>query len=154
MTDTDTHPTDPTDRTDRTDRTDTPDIGTLLDEYIAVWHDTDPERRRAEIERLWAPDAVYANGESIYRGHAQIAAGITKSHDAWVATGNSFGPADRPTTTTAPSASSGTCTPPMAPPSSRSAPTSWASPTTFGSPPTSSSSTRDPGTARFGLSRR
>jgi hypothetical protein len=66
------------------------DIEELLNLYLAVWNDTDPARRRAEIDRLWAADAIYANALSEYQGHEQIAHGITRSHDAWVGTGHRF----------------------------------------------------------------
>jgi len=66
------------------------DINSALDRYIAVWNETDPARRRAEIESLWITDAIYANGASEYRGHDEIAAGVTRSHDAWVGTGHRF----------------------------------------------------------------
>ena len=78
-------------RSDQTD--DMTDIEELLSHYLAVWNDIDPARRSAEIERLWAADATYANAQSEYHGHEQIARGITRSHDAWVGTGHKFVPA-------------------------------------------------------------
>jgi hypothetical protein len=75
-------------RNDQTD--DMTNTEELLIRYLAVWNDTDPAHRRAEIDRLWSAKAVYANALSEYRGHEQIAHGITRSHDAWVGTGHKF----------------------------------------------------------------
>ena len=34
-------------------------IETLFDDYIAIWNETDPARRRSMIDRVWAADATY-----------------------------------------------------------------------------------------------
>ena len=34
-------------------------IETLFDDYIAIWNETDPERRRALIDKVWAENATY-----------------------------------------------------------------------------------------------
>ena len=36
---------------------------TLADRYVAVWNETDAERRRAEIADLWMPDGEHYVGE-------------------------------------------------------------------------------------------
>jgi hypothetical protein len=38
---------------------DMPDVATLIDGYIAMWNETDPERRRALVGRTWTDDARY-----------------------------------------------------------------------------------------------
>lgn len=37
----------------------TPSITTLFDRYLEIWNETDPERRRREIDDVWADDARY-----------------------------------------------------------------------------------------------
>jgi hypothetical protein len=66
------------------------DMATTIDRYVAVWNEPDPEARRREIEALWRPDALFANAGAEYRGHSEIAAGVTLSHDRWVGTGHVF----------------------------------------------------------------
>jgi hypothetical protein len=34
-------------------------IETLFGDYIAIWNETDPARRRVLIDRVWADDATY-----------------------------------------------------------------------------------------------
>jgi SnoaL-like domain len=34
-------------------------IETLFDDYIAIWNEIDPDRRRSMIARVWAEDATY-----------------------------------------------------------------------------------------------
>ncbi|WP_331741577.1 nuclear transport factor 2 family protein (plasmid) [Streptomyces sp. NBC_00726] len=45
----------------------------LLDAYVALWNETDPERRRAGVERLYEPDATYLfYRKDPIRGHQAI----------------------------------------------------------------------------------
>src|SRR3954451_13171095 len=37
------------------------DVATVVDTYIAMWNETDPERRRALIEQTWTEDASYVD---------------------------------------------------------------------------------------------
>lgn len=66
------------------------DIDRLLERYVAVWNNPDPDARRAEIDALWADDARYANALSEYHGRDEIATAVTSSHDKWVGTGHVF----------------------------------------------------------------
>ncbi len=70
--------------------TDLPAIEAAFDRYVSVWNEPGPQRRRALVAELWAPDASYANSTSLYRGHDEIVAGITGSHDRWVGSGHRF----------------------------------------------------------------
>jgi len=45
---------------------------TVAQRYIAVWNETDPERRRALIEESFAPDAHYLDPLMAGRGHAEV----------------------------------------------------------------------------------
>ena len=56
----------------------------LLADYVAVWNETDPERRRAGVERLYAPDAVYMfYRRDPIRGHAAIIEQMTYTHSIY-----------------------------------------------------------------------
>ena len=35
------------------------DVATVVERYIAMWNETDPERRRSIIAETWADDATY-----------------------------------------------------------------------------------------------
>jgi len=37
------------------------EVATLIDGYISMWNETDPERRRALVARTWADDARYVD---------------------------------------------------------------------------------------------
>ncbi|MDT0262126.1 nuclear transport factor 2 family protein [Jatrophihabitans lederbergiae] len=37
------------------------DLNAVVDDYIAVWNETDAGARTAKIEKLWAEDAVYTD---------------------------------------------------------------------------------------------
>ena len=37
------------------------DLSAVVDDYIAVWNETDAAARKARIEKLWAEDAVYTD---------------------------------------------------------------------------------------------
>ena len=63
-----------------------------LERYLAIYNEVDPAQRRADIETLWTPDAILANAVTIYRGHDEIEAGISRSHDRWVGSGHEFRP--------------------------------------------------------------
>ena len=37
------------------------EINALIDNYIAIWNEGDPERRRAHIAQTWTEDASYVD---------------------------------------------------------------------------------------------
>ena len=53
------------------------EVTTVVDGYIAMWNETDPERRRSIIEQTWAEDGSYVDP------HAEVAG--TDGLDALVA---------------------------------------------------------------------
>lgn len=53
----------------------------LVDRYVDVWHQTDPERRRQTIEALWVPDGEHYVGTREVRGYAALVARVTGSHE-------------------------------------------------------------------------
>ena len=44
-----------------------PEVTTVVDSYIAMWNETDPERRRFIIEQAWTEDGSYVDP------HAEVA---------------------------------------------------------------------------------
>jgi hypothetical protein len=77
----------------------------LVDRYIAVWHESSPEARRAAVRELWTEDGVHIlqpPEEAVKiaaqpgigltatfqaRGHEALTARVTSAHDEFVATG-------------------------------------------------------------------
>jgi hypothetical protein len=51
-------------------------IEQLVDQYLAVWNETDPDARRALIARTWAEDGTYLDPLLDGKGHAGIDAEI------------------------------------------------------------------------------
>jgi len=37
------------------------DLTSIVDEYLAIWNETDAEDRRQKIEQLWAADGTYTD---------------------------------------------------------------------------------------------
>jgi hypothetical protein len=48
----------------------------LAERYIAIWNETDPARRRRDIDELWAPDARYVDPLAVAEGRDAIDATI------------------------------------------------------------------------------
>jgi SnoaL-like domain len=53
----------------------------LIDRYIAMWNETDTERRRALIAQTWAEDSRYVDPVLQAEGQADIDAMISGVHD-------------------------------------------------------------------------
>jgi hypothetical protein len=51
----------------------TTDLTSLVDSYIAMWNETDPDRRVELIERAWVLDARYVDPLLEADGHAALA---------------------------------------------------------------------------------
>ena len=62
----------------------------FADRYVAVWNETDPDKRRTAIAEIWAVDGRYCNGRAVYVGHEGVQAAVTASHDKWVGKGYVF----------------------------------------------------------------
>ncbi|MFG1603179.1 nuclear transport factor 2 family protein [Actinoplanes sp. NPDC049265] len=52
------------------------DIDQLVARYLGTWNDSDPARRRAEIEAVWEPDGQYVDPFQDVTGPDQIDAMI------------------------------------------------------------------------------
>jgi hypothetical protein len=53
--------------------------------YVAMWHEPDPQQRRAIVAELWADDAENCSRKFAIRGLDAIVARVTRAHDEWVA---------------------------------------------------------------------
>ena len=53
------------------------DVATVVDTYIAMWNETDPQRRRELVEQTWTDDATYVDplmsGEGLHGIDAMVA---------------------------------------------------------------------------------
>jgi hypothetical protein len=52
----------------------------LADRYVAVWNETDAERRRQSIAELWAPEGEHYVGTQQVRGYDALEKRIVGSH--------------------------------------------------------------------------
>ncbi len=57
------------------------DAQDLVDRYVAVWNETDLERRRMQIAALWVPDGQHYVGVREVLGYAALEQRITDSHN-------------------------------------------------------------------------
>jgi hypothetical protein len=53
----------------------------LADRYVAVWNETDAERRRDAIAALWVPDGRHFAAGREARGYAELETRIRGSHE-------------------------------------------------------------------------
>jgi SnoaL-like domain len=53
----------------------------IADSYVAVWNETDPDRRRLAIAELWAPDGEHFVDIREARGYDALEKRITSSHE-------------------------------------------------------------------------
>jgi hypothetical protein len=63
------------------------DLTDLVDRYIAVWNEPDPERRRRGIAGLWTEDGVHFTPSLEARGYEALEARVAGAHDKWVKAG-------------------------------------------------------------------
>jgi hypothetical protein len=64
-----------------------PSTAEIVRRYADVWSEPDPERRRAAIAALWAPDgAEFVEGIQ-FRGQQELQARIAHAHAEFVASG-------------------------------------------------------------------
>jgi hypothetical protein len=53
------------------------DMKSIVDGYIAMWNETDPERRRTIIEQTWTDDASYVDPQAEVAGADGLDALVT-----------------------------------------------------------------------------
>ena len=54
-------------------RKSTTDVEALVKGYISAWRETDPVKREKLLADVWAPNGVYADGQSQVKGPQQLA---------------------------------------------------------------------------------
>ena len=57
------------------------DAQSLAERYVAVWNETDPDRRRRQIAQLWVPDGRHYVGEREAHGYEALEGRIAGSHE-------------------------------------------------------------------------
>jgi hypothetical protein len=53
----------------------------LANRYVAVWNETDAERRRQQIAELWIPEGEHYVGTREVRGYDALESRIRESHE-------------------------------------------------------------------------
>jgi hypothetical protein len=66
---------------------DTRSTASIVDRYVAVWSEPDPEVRRAAISELWVPGGVEFVEGVQFRGHDGLDARITEAYTQFVESG-------------------------------------------------------------------
>ncbi len=59
-------------------------LDSFIKQYVAMWHEPDPVRRREIVEGLWAEDAENYTRTFVARGLAEIIARVNRAHEEWV----------------------------------------------------------------------
>ncbi len=63
------------------------DVNALVDRYVAVWNEPDPDERRLAIVSLWQPDGTHLAKRHECLGYATIENRVTRSWQASIAPG-------------------------------------------------------------------
>lgn len=70
------------------------DLDTIIENYVAVWNESDPQRRRERIRSVWAEDGVTCYRLLEARGYEAIEGRVVGSWDKWLRDGKyTFRPA-------------------------------------------------------------
>lgn len=62
-------------------------ITAVVDQYMAVWHEPDPEIRRRRIAKLWTPDGVTCHRLLHCKGYDAIEERVANAYDKWIRAG-------------------------------------------------------------------
>lgn len=57
------------------------DLDATVDAYLAMWNETDPDRRAETIARAWAADGSYVDPQLEARGHAALSELVAAVHE-------------------------------------------------------------------------
>jgi len=67
-----------------------PVFETLVERYVSVWNEADPEARRALIAALWVPGGANFTRSLEHRGYAALETRVRASREKWVRDGGCF----------------------------------------------------------------
>jgi uncharacterized protein len=56
----------------------------LVDAYVGMWNEPDPEQRHAAVRRVWVDDGENLTSASEYRGYEQLYARADNAHQKWI----------------------------------------------------------------------
>ncbi|HEY1706678.1 MAG TPA: hypothetical protein VGG10_00325 [Rhizomicrobium sp.] len=59
----------------------------LVDRYVALWNESDADKRRLAIVELWAPDGLHLAKRHECAGYAMIENRVVRSYEASIAPG-------------------------------------------------------------------
>jgi hypothetical protein len=59
----------------------------IVERYLAVWSEPDPDARRKAVAELWAPRGAEFVEGTRFQGHRELEARIAEAYDQFVATG-------------------------------------------------------------------
>ena len=59
------------------------DIATTVDTYLAMWNETDPERRAEQIRKAWVEDGRYVDPLLEAEGHEALGVMVGAVHDRY-----------------------------------------------------------------------
>jgi hypothetical protein len=59
-------------------------LNELVERYVAVWNEPDPERRRRSIAELWPEDGAHFTPSLEVRGHAAHETRVAGAYEKWV----------------------------------------------------------------------
>lgn len=60
------------------------DHGDLAKRYVALWNESDVAKRRDAVVDLWVRDGRHVAPSIEVRGHEELVARVTRSHERWV----------------------------------------------------------------------
>src|SRR4051812_34273607 len=68
-------------------------VDEFIDQYVALWHEPDPARRRAAVEQVWTSDADHLTQNLEAHGTDEITERVAKAYERFVSGGDySFRP--------------------------------------------------------------
>ena len=59
----------------------------LVERYVALWNEPDPDKRRTEIVALWAPDGLHYAKSHTCVGYTALEDRVTRSYERSIAPG-------------------------------------------------------------------
>jgi nuclear transport factor 2 (NTF2) superfamily protein len=66
------------------------DTETTIKTFVASWNEPNADARREVIEQIWAPDGVYRNASSEFRGRDGIADAVSAAYETFTQNGFRF----------------------------------------------------------------